>query len=253
MRAMTRIATHGCPATPARTTPSAPASGSRRHLWWPQLPHEVCHTQSDRTTGEHVARVMFPAPDQGPVGCGRAGCQWNRQPGQLLSHTEDKGAVRRGVAGRERRGVRTDSALAGALRPAPVDEGLDNEVGDEGSDDVTHTLPRRAACRPLVPPLTASAVATLPQNGGCSTMRAAPASGVRNVATFRASSLGEDLWSGDTETAPAWGTAHTLPQCRTCHLREQLCRIPAEVLPTSRGGAKEPGPRPRCIRSGGRT
>ncbi len=81
---------------------------------------------------------MFLAPDQGPVSCGRGGCEWNRQQRQLLSHAEDKGAVRRGVARREGRCDRTDSALAGTLRPAPVDEGLDNDVGDEGSADVTH-------------------------------------------------------------------------------------------------------------------
>jgi hypothetical protein len=96
-----------------------------RPLWWPGLPHDVCHAQSDHTTGEHITHVMFLAADQRPVRCGRGGCQWNRQPRQLLRHTENKGTVRRGVARRERRCVRSDSALTGALRSTPVDQGLD--------------------------------------------------------------------------------------------------------------------------------
>src|SRR5918998_1289886 len=126
---------------------------------------------------------MFLAADQRPVGCGRRDCQWDCQPGQLLRHAEDKGTVRCGVARRERRCVQSDSALTGAWRSAPVDQGLDNDVGDEGSEDVTHAA-SQGHLSTLVPPLTASAVATPAQNGGCSTIRATRANRVSTVATF---------------------------------------------------------------------
>jgi hypothetical protein len=74
------------------------------------------------------------------------------------------------------------------LRSAPVSEGLDNDVGDDGGGEVTHAA-AQGACRPLAPPLTTSAVATAPQSGGCSRTRPARASQVSRVATFCASSL----------------------------------------------------------------
>ena len=73
------------------------------------------------------------------MGCGCGTRERNYQQAQLLSHAEDKGEVRRGVTRRKGRCERTDSAaLASTLRSTSVDERLDTDVGDEGSDDVTH-------------------------------------------------------------------------------------------------------------------